>query len=447
VVSATQYLVPNLTRGQLEEAIRKPIEKAAGTIEPELVERLINDCGDELDQLPVMQHCLMRLWDRAGAAAAEQGGRRLTRQTYEDIGRMAEALSRHADEILVQCAGKELAVEQAFRALSELDREGRAIRRALRFDKLLAETGVKESDLRAVLDRFRAPTCSFLLPSPSVSPMLAADDRVDIGHETLLRRWKKLAGETETVEARRGGWLGKEQADGQRYRTLVSLLEGDAGGEKATLTDPARTKAWWESLPRTAAWADRYGGNFDNVRTLIDDNIAAKQRSRRIRRRSAFLTAALVFAGVLAAGAWFVNEQSLRLQQGAIDGAVASTAVFTAFHYQDAAKYATETGQPAIFAIIEISKKWYDTLPPDLQQIVDQTAARESVAINPQALDITENSRKAWEAGGGELIKLPPDQQSTLLQMLSTVGADVSAQKPLLNSAYKIVSDAAQRAK
>src|SRR5580700_7103711 len=30
------------------------------------------------------------------------------------------------------------------------------------------------------------------------------------------------------------------------------------------------------------------------------------------------------------------------LQQGAIDGAVASTAVFTAFHYQDAAKYITE---------------------------------------------------------------------------------------------------------
>ena len=64
-VSATQYLVPNLTRSQLEDAIRKPIEKAGGTIEPELVERLLNDCGDELDQLPVLQHCLMRLWDRA----------------------------------------------------------------------------------------------------------------------------------------------------------------------------------------------------------------------------------------------------------------------------------------------------------------------------------------------------------------------------------------------
>jgi len=52
------------------------------------------------------------------------------------------------------------------------------------------------------------------------------------------------------------------------------------------------------------------------------------------------------------------------LQQGAIDGAVASTAVFTAFHYQDAAKYATETGQPAIFAIVEISKNGTTRCPP-----------------------------------------------------------------------------------
>src|ERR1700675_2902043 len=135
------------------------------------------------------------------------------------------------------------------------------------------------------------------------------------------------------------------------------------------------------------------------------------------------------------------------LQGGAIDGAVASTAVFTAFHYQDAAKYVTETGQPAIFAIVEISKKWYDALPPDLQQIIDQTAARQSVAINPQAAQITEDSRKAWTDAGGELIKLPPDEQSSLLELLSSVGADLSKEKPRLTDAYKIVSEAAARIK
>ena len=315
-VSATQYLVPNLTRSQLEEAIRKPIEKAGGTIEPELVERLLNDCGDELDQLPVLQHCLMRLWDRAGAETPAGGVRHLTRATYDAIGRMADALSRHADEIFAQCAEEKLAVEQAFRALSEVDREGRAIRRALRFDKLLAETGVSEVDLRAGLDRFRAPNCSFLLPSLSVSPTLAADERIDIGHEALLRRWKKIAGKTEPIDPKTGrpppGWLAEEQIDGQRYHTLVSLLDGAAGGERATLDDPGRTKDWWERLPRTAAWADRYGGKFEQVEKLIDDAIEAKRRSKRNRA----LTVALGVVAVLGAGGWIwvAHERAQRRQ-------------------------------------------------------------------------------------------------------------------------------------
>ena len=316
-VSATQYLVANLTRRQLEEAIRRPIEKAGGVIEPQLVQRLLNDCGAEFDQLPVLQHCLMRLWDRAGVASAG-GPRRLTRQTYADIGRMSEALSRHADEILRECAGKEMAVEQTFRALAELDREGRATRRVLRFGQLLAETGVSESDLHAVLDRFRATTNSFLVPTPSIAPRLAPDDRVDIGHEALLSRWKKIAGDPEGTTGRPAtGWLREEQLDGQRYRTLISLLDGKAGGEKATLADPDTTKRWWESRPRTAAWAQRYGGQFERVKQFIDESIAAKRRSRRNRLAGAFAIAGCV----VAAGVWFAEQQmtEARLRREASD--------------------------------------------------------------------------------------------------------------------------------
>ena len=48
------------------------------------------------------------------------------------------------------------------------------------------------------------------------------------------------------------------------------------------------------------------------------------------------------------------------LQDNAIDAAVSSITVFTTMHYLDAAKYVTETGQPAIFGIAELSRKWYD---------------------------------------------------------------------------------------
>ena len=65
------------------------------------------------------------------------------------------------------------------------------------------------------------------------------------------------------------------------------------------------------------------------------------------------------------------------IQQGAIDGADAALNVYVPFHYVDAAKYVTETNQPAIFIIIEISQKWYNSLPKDLQQIIDKDAATE----------------------------------------------------------------------
>jgi TRAP-type C4-dicarboxylate transport system substrate-binding protein len=133
------------------------------------------------------------------------------------------------------------------------------------------------------------------------------------------------------------------------------------------------------------------------------------------------------------------------LQQGAIDGALAAFTVFTPMGYQDAAKYVTETGQPSVFIIVEISKKWYDALPVDLQQIVDKAAAKESVAINPWAVELNGRVRKGWLDKGGEAISLPGTEQSALMETLTSVGEDVSKSKPELNAAYKVVTEAAAR--
>ena len=133
------------------------------------------------------------------------------------------------------------------------------------------------------------------------------------------------------------------------------------------------------------------------------------------------------------------------LQQGAIDGAIAGIGPYVHLHFSDAAKYITETNQPAIFIIVDVSQKWYDSLPKDLQQIVDTDGAAESVAVNPAGLRMFEEQRKAWVDGGGELISLPRDDQSKMMQILGSVGADVSKAKPALHEAYELVVDAAQR--
>jgi TRAP-type transport system periplasmic protein len=135
------------------------------------------------------------------------------------------------------------------------------------------------------------------------------------------------------------------------------------------------------------------------------------------------------------------------IQQGAIDGSIAGMGVFVNLHFYDAAKYVTETNQPTIFIILEVSKKWYDTLPKDLQEIIDREGLAQSLAINQWARKMYDDQRKAWVANGGELISLPGDEQATMLALLASVGEDVSKSKPALREAYSEVLGAAQRAR
>jgi TRAP-type transport system periplasmic protein len=132
------------------------------------------------------------------------------------------------------------------------------------------------------------------------------------------------------------------------------------------------------------------------------------------------------------------------LQQGAIDGSVSGITVYNAMHFWDAAKYVTEIGQPAIFLVAEFSKRWFDGLPQDLQDIVARDAAAASIAVNPDSAALYEKARQAWTANGGELISLPSDEQAAMMKTLSGVGEDVAKTKPQLYDAYKVVTAAAQ---
>lgn len=297
-VSATQFLVPSLTRGQLEEVICKPIDKAGAAIDPTLVERLLIDSGDEPDQLPVLQHCLLRLWEQAGTLRRTGEDissplRNLTLSDYAKVGGIANGLSQHADEILAGLPGRELAVEQAFRALAERDKEHREVRRALLYSQLLAESGVAEAELRQVLDRFRADDCSFLTPSISARTEIGPETRIDVGHEALLRRWERVCGDPDSPDVKDAstasdGWLGAEERDGRLYRSLLGLLDHE-GRVAGSLPLPIVRErwAWWTARPRTSAWAERYGGHYEAVGRLLKEGVRALEaeasRARRIR--------------------------------------------------------------------------------------------------------------------------------------------------------------------
>jgi WD40 repeat protein/energy-coupling factor transporter ATP-binding protein EcfA2 len=282
-VTAGEYLVPALTRDQRTQAICQPVEKAGASIADDLVERLLHDSSDELDQLPVLQHALMRTWNDAGSNQP----RHLALENYETIGGVGTAISLHADELLdtPELRDRTHVVEQVFRGLSELDRHGRGVRRPLKFAQLVAESGYPDPEVREVVDRMRRDDCCFLVPPFDDDRPLSDMDIVDVGHEALIRRWTKMTREVGMVRA---GWLIDEVSDGRTYVALLETAKGGIQGQQTSLPlDQVDTRmAWWESRPRTPAWAARYGGEIDSVKTLMSNSTLALKESVRKQEES-----------------------------------------------------------------------------------------------------------------------------------------------------------------
>ncbi|MEM7350747.1 MAG: hypothetical protein AAF657_08075, partial [Acidobacteriota bacterium] len=268
-LNESQFLTPRLDREQRRSAIVGPASVFGGTVEPRLVNRLLNDMGDEPDQLPLMQHLMMRLWNEAwGSGTKTMHGEHiaLTLEGYEAVGGFENALSRHADEAFDELSSERQRVaEKMFRALSERGTGQRDTRRPARLGEVARTAGVAAEDVAAVAEVFRSPDRSFLIPPAGVP--LDDDSVLDISHESLIRQWTRLR-----------GWVSDEGASAEFYRRLVEtarLWKSDQAGLWST-PDLDLALDWKEREGPTAAWAERYGGDF----TLAMDFLAASERRR-----------------------------------------------------------------------------------------------------------------------------------------------------------------------
>ncbi|HEY5906552.1 MAG TPA: ATP-binding protein, partial [Vicinamibacteria bacterium] len=196
-----QYLVPRLTRDQRQECIEGPVAVGGASITPRLVQRLLNDVGDDPDHLPVLQHALMRTWE--ASRADREHGEPVDMRHYEKVGGMAKALDRHAEEAYHELGPEDLAIApKVFQCLAERGPGGRETRRPQRLAALAEVAGVAPPRVRAVVE-------PFLSRGPFLT-IRGEDLVVDISHESFIRLWKRL-----------GDWVRDEARAARTYRRLV----------------------------------------------------------------------------------------------------------------------------------------------------------------------------------------------------------------------------------
>ena len=269
VINESQYLVPRLARDERRAAIAGPVAVASGELDPVLLTRLVNDVGDNPDQLSIMQHAVNRTWAHWQNEGRGQGA--LSLEDYEAVGTMAHALDAHAEKAFHELAESRQRVlcEKVFKALTDTGTDARGIRRPMPFETLCAVADAKPEELMPVLAVFRKPSRSFLMPP--LGETIEPDTMIDISHEILMRVWERLK-----------RWAEEEAQSASTYRRLAESADLFAAGKEALLRNPALQIAldWKYRETPNSVWARMYRGGFDGALEFLETSKQTLDRER-----------------------------------------------------------------------------------------------------------------------------------------------------------------------
>jgi hypothetical protein len=276
-INRGQFLVPRMGRDERRDAVRGPLAVCGAQIDPVLLNRLVNDVGDNPDQLSILQHALNRTWAEWQARGASGP---VASAHYDAVGTMEQALDRHANEALatLTAPGQAALCEAVFRAITDRGTDARGIRRPTRMDTLTAITGAGPDALAAVMAPFRDASRAFLMPPDGVA--LEPATPVDISHESLMRVWTRLR-----------GWTEAEAQSARIYRRLAESAALHAQGETDLIGPPELQVAltWREREKPNATWAERYSPGFDAAMGFLDASRAdfeARQAAEQARQQA-----------------------------------------------------------------------------------------------------------------------------------------------------------------
>jgi WD40 repeat protein len=277
LINSSNYLVPHMNRDNYRSAIEGPVKYAGATIDPKLVETLLTDIGDQTDQLPVLQHALMRTWSYW--QELDDPGRAISFTDYDSVGTMSDAMSQHANEAFEELSprGKEIC-EKLFKSITEKGADNKGVRRPMRVNAIKSVAGCTSDELFAVVEKFRITSRSFLTPREGVQ--LDDDSIIDVSHESLMRLWDRL-----------GQWVDEESASVQMYLRLSEASAMYQQG-KTTLWRPPDLQLainWRDHQKPTLQWAERFDPAFERamvyLRTSEKEYLAEEENKIRLQKR------------------------------------------------------------------------------------------------------------------------------------------------------------------
>ncbi len=261
------YLVPRLNRQQLKMVIEGPARLYGGRVNASLSSKLLNQMARVQDELPLLQHALMRLWEYETEKGKDG---ELDLEDYQAIGGLENALSNHADLALKTLNKAEFQIaKQLFQALTTVDEHGRKTRRPAKYGELLELTGATEAELDKVIRVFIDDRRSFLMVDEMPDKK---DSIIDISHESLIRQWKRL-----------GRWVEEDGESAAIYNKLAQdyLLYKEGKKDLLKGTELHLASEWYDRFQPTSAWAARFNDLFSECTDFLNNSKQAEKKEKR----------------------------------------------------------------------------------------------------------------------------------------------------------------------
>ena len=285
-----QVLLGAMPRSELERTIVEPARKVGLQFDPPgLVQRILDDAGDDEGMLPLLQYALKETWAlRKGAA--------MTGDAYTRSGGVREAIR--------------VTAERAFGALSSDDERQTARRLFLR----LVTPGEGQEDTRAraampvepaqrkIVEQFADPRTRLLVTGSD----RARRPTVEVAHEALIRTWPRLR-----------QWI---DASRERLRARAAVLQAKSDWEQNDKRDDMLLPPGFKLERARSLLADPGDITTDDIKEFISLSSAREETERKkaenaqrrqVRNRNFVIVGVSCLALLAAWLGWSAKQQGL----------------------------------------------------------------------------------------------------------------------------------------
>jgi WD40 repeat protein len=287
LVEQNTVVVLPLTAEELEEAVRRPAERAGAVLEKGLVTEITADVADQPGALPLFQYALTELFEA-------REGRMLTNAAYREIGGVLGALGRRAEELNdgLDVGGRQAARQLFLRLVTLGDNAEDSRRRVAR-----TELETLSESMKLVIEFYgRARLLSFDHDPETRAPT------VEVAHEALLSEWKRLR-----------DWLDESRADLRMGRVLDNAArEWETSGKEASYqlrgARLSQFEAWAQTTDLTFTPLEREYLEASLAERKAREELEAERQARgamleaRARRFLRILVAVFAGAAVISIG-------------------------------------------------------------------------------------------------------------------------------------------------